>query len=235
MENNIILKWPVDVTKYPLTQGFGENPQTYAAFKQAGHNGIDLGCPQGTPVCAAADGVVVYTGFDKNGYGKYVRISHEKYETLYAHLSEIEVKPRQVLHVGDRLGLSGSTGYSTGPHLHFELRIPWQPVAGYPGGARDPMPYLAAVYAPSELPGNQPSDINLENSKIENRLASGVKAGEAVRVTAADGLIIRRGPGGEALGAARCGDVFEAACMTDDWVGVVVYMHANWLQPEAQV
>lgn len=97
------------------------------------------------------------------------------------------------------------------------------------------MPYLAAVYAPSELPGNQPSDINLENSKIENRLASGVKAGEAVRVTAADGLIIRRGPGGEALGAARCGDVFEAACMTDDWVGVVVYMHANWLQPEAQV
>ncbi len=223
METDIILNWPVDPAKYPLTQGFGENPQDYAVFKQAGHNGIDMGCPLGTPVCAAADGVVVHTGVDKNGYGKYVRVSHEKFETLYAHLSEIEVKPRQVLHAGDRLGLSGSTGNSSGPHLHFELRIPWEPIAGYPGGARDPMPFLEVI-------SNQLSVISSAIKIDEKQSVIEIQPGEAVRVTATDGLIIRREPGGEALGAARCGDVFEAARAEDDWVGVVVYVHAAWLQ-----
>ncbi|MBN1537545.1 MAG: M23 family metallopeptidase [Anaerolineales bacterium] len=227
MENNMILSWPVDAEKYPLTQGFGENPEAYAVYKQAGHNGIDLGCPMGTPVCAAAGGVVVHTGFDKNGYGKYVRVSHEKFETLYAHLSEIEVKPRQALHTGDRLGLSGSTGHSTGPHLHFELRIPWEPIAGYPGGARDPMPYLKAV--------NRRSSAVSQKSETSRDAVMSIEPGKSVRVTAADGLIIRREPGGEALGAARWGDVFEAAHTKEEWVGVVVYVHANWLQPEAQL
>ncbi len=224
MENNIVLAWPVDPAKYPLTQGFGENPQDYAVFKQAGHNGVDLGCPLGTPVCAAADGVVVHTGVDKNGYGKYVRISHEKFETLYAHLSEIEVKPRQALHTGDCLGLSGSTGNSSGPHVHFELRIPWEPIAGYPGGARDPMPYLTVI-------SDQLSVIRKRPENQETQVKSEIKAGEVVQVTAEDGLIIRRAPGGEALGAARCGDVFEAAHTKEGWVGVVVYVHASWVQP----
>jgi hypothetical protein len=234
MENNIVLNWPVDPAKYPLTQGFGENPEAYAVYKQAGHNGIDLGCPLGTPVGAAADGVVVHTGVDKNGYGKYVRISHEKYETLYAHLSEIEVKPRQALHTGDRLGLSGSTGNSTGPHLHFELRIPWEPLAGYPGGARDPMPYLKAISHPAGMLRDQLSAIS-QKPNNSSEITMSIQPGEAVQVTAAEGLILRREPGGEALGAARCGDVFETAHAKDDWVGVVVYVHANWIQPVASL
>lgn len=223
MENTIVLSWPVDAAKYPLTQRFGENPQEYAKYKQAGHNGIDIGCPAGTAVNCAADGVVVHTGFDKNGYGKYVRISHEKFETLYAHLSEIEVKPRQALHTGDRLGLSGSTGNSSGPHLHFELRIPWQPIAGYPGGARDPMPFLKA------LGFQPPAASEITQNKYES--TNNIETGKTVRVTAKDGLIIRREPAGEALGAARFGDVFQTAQTMDDWVGVVVYVHADWVQP----
>jgi hypothetical protein len=224
MENNIVLSWPVDAVKYPLTQRFGENPEAYAVYKQAGHNGLDIGCPVGTPVCAAAEGVVVHTGVDKKGYGKYVRVSHVKFETLYAHLSNIEVKPRQALHAGDRLGLSGSTGNSSGPHLHFELRIPWEPLAGYPGGARDPLPHLVVI-------SDQLSVISKRTESCDTEVISEIKAGGEVRVIAQDGLIIRREPGGEALGAARCGDVFEAAHAKDDWVGVVVYVHAAWLQP----
>ena len=224
MESNIRLNWPVDVTKYPLTQGFGENPQIYAIYKQAGHNGIDIGCPISTPVWAAADGVVVQTGMDNKGYGRYVRITHEKFETLYAHLSEIEVKPRQALHVGDRLGLSGSSGNSTGPHLHFELRIPWQPLPGYPGGARNPLPYMVAIQCSSSVDDTKPK--SCQNPAFED-----IKPGEYIQVTALDGLIIRREPQGEALGAARHGDVFEVAHTRESWVGIVVYVHANWVQP----
>lgn len=225
MENTMVLSWPVDPVKYPLTQRFGENPQDYAKYKQAGHNGIDIGCPAGTPVCCAADGVVVYTGFDKDGYGKYVRMSHEKFETLYAHLSEIEVKPRQALHAGDCLGVSGSTGNSSGPHLHFEMRIPWQPIPGYPGGARNPIPFFKAL-------SFQPSAIS-ERTQNKNESMIIIEPGQAVRVMAENGLIIRREPGGEALGAARFGDVFKTAQSVEDWVGVVVYVHADWVQPVA--
>lgn len=231
MENNLVLSWPVEAGKYPLTQRFGENPQDYAVFKQAGHNGLDIGCPAGTLVCAAADGVVVQAGMDKNGYGRYVRVAHDKYETLYAHLSEIEVKPRQVVHAGDRLGLSGSTGNSTGPHMHFELRIPWEPLLGYPDGARDPLPYMAAIPQGCTMTSSQCLVSSRKSGARENQALWEIKAGEAVRVTAQDGLIIRREPDGGALGAARYGDVFEAVHLKSDWVGVVVYVHASWVQP----
>jgi len=96
------------------------------------HNGIDIGVKTGTPVFAVADGIVVYDGygnFDKEGYGTYVQINHGNGNiTTYAHLKRITVNPTQRVKVGDLIALSGNSGNSTGPHLHFQL---YKGVHGY--------------------------------------------------------------------------------------------------------
>lgn len=86
------------------------------------HTGIDIAKNMGDRVRAAADGVVVQAGFN-GGYGKYVKIKHSiGYETAYAHLSALWVKPGQKVKKGQFLGRVGNTGISTGPHLHFEVK-----------------------------------------------------------------------------------------------------------------
>lgn len=86
------------------------------------HNGVDLAGPTGTPLHATADGVVVHAG-RQGGYGNLVRIRHAfGYDTLYAHMSRIAVSEGQRVSRGDRIGDMGSTGRSTGPHLHYEVR-----------------------------------------------------------------------------------------------------------------
>ena len=108
---------------YPITLDYGEAfPPLYT--HESPHRGIDYGCPTGTPIFASADGIVSYTADLKVGYGKFIMLSHNTgvYETIYAHLSEIKVKDRQQVKQGDVIGLSGSTGNSTGPHLHFEIK-----------------------------------------------------------------------------------------------------------------
>lgn len=87
------------------------------------HSGTDLGAPQGTPVMAAFSGKVAVADF-MGGYGLAVVLQHNKgaEETLYAHLSEIFVKPGETVKQGEVIGRVGSTGLSTGPHLHFEFR-----------------------------------------------------------------------------------------------------------------
>jgi len=98
------------------------------------HGGIDLAVPLGTPVLAARDGVVVKAGWG-GAYGNVVFLEHENgVQTRYAHLSRISVRVAEVMRQGDIVGFSGSTGASTGPHLHFELRLG--------GTAIDPRPYL---------------------------------------------------------------------------------------------
>jgi murein DD-endopeptidase MepM/ murein hydrolase activator NlpD len=85
------------------------------------HSGIDIDAPQGSKVRATADGVVVLAGW-YGDYGKTVIIRHPSgYLTLYAHLSHIDVKERQKVKAGDVVGRVGSTGRSTGPHLHYEV------------------------------------------------------------------------------------------------------------------
>jgi murein DD-endopeptidase MepM/ murein hydrolase activator NlpD len=87
------------------------------------HSGADLGAPLGAPVVAAADGEVVAAGW-LGGYGNTIIIQHRNFrQTLYAHLSEIMVQPGQNITRGSVIGLVGSTGRSTGPHLHFESRL----------------------------------------------------------------------------------------------------------------
>ncbi len=105
------------------------------------HSGTDLAAPEGTPVVAALSGTVEIAGW-LGGYGFTVVIAHANdLETRYAHLSEILVHPGQTVKQGTPIGLVGSTGLATGPHLHFEV---WQKL-GTEWAALDPGPYLRAA------------------------------------------------------------------------------------------
>jgi len=90
------------------------------------HLGVDYAAPIGTPVRSVGDGVVDFAG-RQNGYGNVVEIKHGKERsTLYAHLSRIDVRPGQRVEQGQRVGAVGMTGWTTGPHLHFEFRVAGQ-------------------------------------------------------------------------------------------------------------
>jgi murein DD-endopeptidase MepM/ murein hydrolase activator NlpD len=138
--------WPEP--KAVISQPFGPSrlvlEPPYGGFKHF-HTGIDLVEPFGSPVYAADDGVVALVGSSSQGYGRYVVIAHSGgLDTLYGHLSTTLVKVGQRINQGQTVGLEGSTGNSTGPHVHFELRIRQQPV--------DPTPYLPPG-APSAFKG----------------------------------------------------------------------------------
>ncbi|PSB28954.1 M23 family metallopeptidase [Stenomitos frigidus] len=106
----------------PITSGFGWRVHPIRGDRRF-HNGTDLGAPMGTPVLAAADGKVALSDW-LGGYGLAIILSHQEdtRETLYGHLSQVFVKPGQWVEKGTVIGRVGSTGLSTGPHLHFELR-----------------------------------------------------------------------------------------------------------------
>ena len=85
------------------------------------HTGVDFAAPSGTPIKAAKSGYVTFSG-SKGGYGNAVLINHnDDYSTLYGHASRLLVKEGQYVKQGDVIALVGSTGRSTGPHLHFEI------------------------------------------------------------------------------------------------------------------
>ena len=88
------------------------------------HKGWDIAAGQGTPVRAVAAGTVKFAGWNDQGYGNLVVIDHGGYQSLYAHLSNTpSVHVGQVVAAGTPVGLMGNTGFSTGPHLHFEIRL----------------------------------------------------------------------------------------------------------------
>jgi murein DD-endopeptidase MepM/ murein hydrolase activator NlpD len=88
----------------------------------AGHTGIDMAVPVGTPVKTTMDGHVIYAGWNTQGYGNLIIVENGPYRTYYAHLSSIPVSVGDELKAGTTIGLSGNTGNSTGPHLHYEIR-----------------------------------------------------------------------------------------------------------------
>lgn len=109
--------WIRPCSYYGVTCEFGYSPITYS------HNGIDLGASYGTPIYAAGPGTVTYTGWYGTG-GNAVIISHGNgVRTIYMHQSEIAASVGQSVAAGDLIGYVGSTGLSTGPHLHFQLEI----------------------------------------------------------------------------------------------------------------
>lgn len=120
------LVWPLD--NVHITQYFGNTEfAASGAYGGKGHNGIDFGVAVGTPIYSAADGIVMGIGDTDEAckgasYGKWVLIKHNNgLATLYGHLSSINVSSGQNVGIREQIGLSGNTGYSTGPHLHFTV------------------------------------------------------------------------------------------------------------------
>jgi murein DD-endopeptidase MepM/ murein hydrolase activator NlpD len=107
-----------------VTQRWGENPQNYARFGIPGHNGLDIGAPAGKAVHAIANGTVAFAGEDSD-YGNYVRIHHPHlgFDSFYAHLLTIDTAIGKPVSQGEKIGTVGSTGNSSGPHLHLETRL----------------------------------------------------------------------------------------------------------------
>lgn len=134
------LAWPL--SDWVLTQSYGctaLDMEPAAAWCPTGHfhSGLDLAAPEGTPVHAAARGVV-RAAEDPGGYGLYVVVDHGGgVSTLYGHLERTRLGNGVAVRAGDDLGFVGSTGLSTGAHLHFEVRREGRPV--------DPIPWLPAA------------------------------------------------------------------------------------------
>jgi murein DD-endopeptidase MepM/ murein hydrolase activator NlpD len=122
------------VRDFRYTSGFGVRGNPFGGGGEM-HPGLDMAAPIGTPVYATADGFVGRAERTYGGYGNLVQLEHGKgIETRYGHLSQILVHSGQRVHRGDLIALMGSTGRSTGSHLHYEVRID--------GRAVNPMPFL---------------------------------------------------------------------------------------------
>ena len=121
----LVLSWPLTG---PVTDGFGPRGARF-------HAGLDFPAEFGRPVKSAGAGRVVYARWHPGGYGLMATVEHGLgVKTRYAHLSRLDVRRGQVVAAGTQVGIVGSTGFSTGPHLHFELRVL--------GAAVDPLPAL---------------------------------------------------------------------------------------------
>lgn len=119
-----------------ITSDFGHRPNPFGKG-HVFHRGIDMAAPAGTPVQAVAAGTVITARRDRS-YGEFVVIDHHNgYRTLYAHNSKLLVKAGDRVNVGQQIAKVGSTGQSTGPHLHFEIHRDGKRV--------DPSPYLAVL------------------------------------------------------------------------------------------
>ena len=122
------MRWPL--ANFQITTSCGGRPPS-----QRFHTGIDLAAPAGTPIYAAKAGRVEVAGWSSVGYGFHVVLDHGGgLETLYAHMSRIAVRAGQWVEAGQVIGYVGSTGWSTGPHLHFEVRVN--------GLVKNPLSYL---------------------------------------------------------------------------------------------
>ncbi|WP_420022732.1 DUF5930 domain-containing protein [Cereibacter azotoformans] len=123
-------------TAFRYTSGFGGRDDPFGRGKRR-HEGIDMAGASGSPIYATADGVVIQAGW-ASGYGRVIKIRHDfGIQTVYGHLSQIRVDKGQRVSRGDRIGDMGSTGRSTGTHLHYEVRVDGTPV--------NPMTFIKAA------------------------------------------------------------------------------------------
>jgi hypothetical protein len=171
-----------------VTQTFAEHERRRELNGWANYNGgIDWGIPTGTSIKAAQNGTVLVVRNDATGYGTHVRIEHKegniKYTTIYGHLTKYNVAEGDAVSAGDVIGKSDSTGFSSGPHLHFEIRKGTQPI--------DPAPLLVKKVADlgdGEIHHEEPVDAGVEPAQFPTL--------PKARVLVAT-LNIRSGPGVE--------------------------------------
>lgn len=123
--------WPVP-GHHRITSPFGYRIHPILKYRKL-HTGVDIGAPNGTPVVSAGSGTVIASRF-MSGYGNCIMIDHGGKVTVYAHLSSRAVSPGQSVSAGETIGYVGSTGMSTGAHLHFEVRVN--------GAVQNPLNYL---------------------------------------------------------------------------------------------
>ncbi len=114
LPHGLKLQWPVKRAR--ITRGYKQS-----VFRNSRHEGIDLAARKGSAILAAHSGRVIFAGRRYSGYGKMIIIENKPWASLYAHLNKIHVKTGQSVKRGQRIGDMGSTGRSSGVHLHFEL------------------------------------------------------------------------------------------------------------------
>lgn len=196
-QSTIILNYPVDMQKHVVTQEFGENPSIYKKYivggkPLEGHNGTDFGPLDGQShdVWSVDNGRVVYVGYDPVGYGWYVDIQHLWGKSRYAHFSKLYVKvgdhivaPR-IGTKGQAIGYTGSTGFSTGIHLHLGIYPTGVDKGNGYGGAIDPRkPPPDGLFTSMQPSVTEPTTIG------QSDISAGI-----VRVIAYGGLKLRKSP-----------------------------------------
>lgn len=162
-----LMKTPINGAR--MSSGFGQRRHPVLGYNKM-HKGLDFAAPTGTPIFAAGDGVVEHAGWFSS-YGKYVRIRHNsKLKTAYAHMSKIssEVKPGSRVKQGDVIGYVGTTGRSTGPHLHYEVIA----------DGRQVNPRSVNLPTGEELVGKELTAFKSEMSKTRRQFASALQGTE---------------------------------------------------------
>lgn len=148
------LEFPLE-KKFKLGSGFGPRGALAGGkIKAHNHQGQDIAAPTGTKVKSVADGVVVRSSpvEQSGGYGNFIVIKHDDFYSAYGHLSKREVNKGDKVKKGELIGLVGSTGQSTGPHLHFEIR------KTETGSQVDPKPYLTGSELTSTILDKEKTD-----------------------------------------------------------------------------
>lgn len=159
-QSKAFLDHPMDYTR--ISSGFSmrQHP-VFKTWRQ--HKGVDYAAATGTPVRTVGDGTVEFAG-EQNGYGKVIKVRHSKGRTtVYAHLSQIDVRVGEAVEQGELIGESGATGWVTGPHLHFEFQVN--------GVALDPQQQLADQADILQLPPAAMTAFKTRSGQLRNQLA----------------------------------------------------------------
>jgi murein DD-endopeptidase MepM/ murein hydrolase activator NlpD len=171
------LRSPLEFSR--VTSGFSTGRYHPVLHKMRAHKGVDLAAPSGTPIRSVADGVVTRAGW-AGGHGNHIEVKHEGgYSTGYSHLSSMSVKAGERVRQGQFIGRVGSTGLSTGPHLHYEFKVN--------GVNRDPLKAIVPVSRPL-AEGELPAFYALRDSLLP-RLAAAVDAVAAEAEEAAEAAV----------------------------------------------
>lgn len=163
-----LMRTPVDGAR--MTSGFGMRLHPLLGYSRM-HQGVDFGADSGEPIMAAGGGTVSFAGWH-GGHGRYVMIRHNKdLATAYAHMSRIDVKPGQRVGQGQRIGAVGSTGLSTGPHLHYEIWLRGKPVN----------PVSLRFIGGAELSGSALNEFQRQMNRWRSLPAAGSAPGTSLR------------------------------------------------------